>query len=266
MLHRASVVTIRGLEPTRDDEDHLAPEAGMVVKPGSRASSTSAWSRTLTVVNCGPSTKRPTQRDSNPRISPTASTAKPTIATGLFLRKRPNTIRTEAITMIARARAFISTTRSCLSVWALARHHPDEAAVGGDLVHQEVGDHQAQDALWTTPRIPGSPCRIGPKRGRFDQRLARKTRAPATTSTANPATRPQLPHHMSWLTRPTTMRIPETTASRVASGRDIARDIAWFLRSVGPMGPERAGPSCEGYPRNSSMNRTRAPMRIAELA
>src|ERR1035437_6181650 len=227
MLHRASVVTIRGLEPTRDDEDHLAPEAGMVVKPGSRASSTSAWSRTLTVVNCGPSTKRPTQRDSNPRISPTRSPAKPTIATGLFLRKRPNTIRTEAITMIARARAFISTTRSCLSVWALARHHPDEAAVGGDLVHQEVGDHQAQDALWTTPRIPGSPCRIGPKRRRFDHFFA-KTRRAATTRTANPATRTQSPHHMSRLTqsphhmsrltRPTTMRIAETTASRVARG------------------------------------------------
>src|SRR5450759_522800 len=76
--------------------------------------------------------------------------------------------------------------------------------------------------------VPDSP---DPKRGRFDQRLARNTRAPATTRTANPATRTQLPHHMSWLTRPTTMRIAETTASRVASGRDIARDIAWFLRS-----------------------------------
>src|SRR5664280_50715 len=31
------------------------------------------------------------------------------------------------------------------------------------------------------------------------------------------------------------------------------------------VGPERTGPGCERYPRNASMNRTRAPMRMAAL-
>ena len=64
--------------------------------------------------------------------------------------------------------------------------------------------------------LTGVPDFSDPKRGRFDHLFVRRRkRAPATTSTAIPATKTQSPHHMSRLTRPTKMRIAETTASRV---------------------------------------------------
>src|ERR1035437_2244120 len=57
------------------------------------------------------------------------------------------------------------------------------------------------------------------KGGRFDHLFVRRRkRAPATTSTAIPATKTQSPHQRSRFTRPTTMRIAETTASRVKNG------------------------------------------------
>lgn len=57
-----------------------------------------------------------------------------------------------------------------------------------------------------------------------DHLVVRRTyRAPATTSTAMPATKTQLPHQRRRLTRPTTMRIAEITASRVRNGWAVTR-------------------------------------------
>src|ERR1035437_9265382 len=63
------------------------------------------------------------------------------------------------------------------------------------------------------------------KGGRFDHLFVeRRKRAPAITTTAIPATKTQSPHQRSRLTRPTTMRIAETTAIRVRNGWAITRD------------------------------------------
>jgi hypothetical protein len=81
----------------------------------------------------------------------------------------------------------------------------------------EVMSAEARRALRASlADVPHFP---DPKRGRFDHFFVRRRkRAPATTRTAIPATKTQLPHHMSLLTRPTTMRIAETTAIRVKNG------------------------------------------------